>query len=41
MNNYWDSVNLYYNKDRYCCTSGVSTKYDRFLMISPNRIDDY
>lgn len=40
MNNYWNSVDLFYNKNRSSSTSGVSTKYDTFLMISPNRIDE-
>jgi len=38
--NYKNSVELYYNDGRKDSTSGVSTKYDKFLLVSENRLDE-
>ncbi len=38
--NYKNSVKLYYNDGRKDSTSGVSTKYDKFLLVSENRLDE-
>ena len=38
--NYKNSVELYYNDGRKDSTSGVSTKHDKFLLVSENRLDE-
>jgi len=40
VDNYKNSVKLYYNDGRKDSTSGVSTKHDKFLLVSENRLDE-
>ena len=40
MKNFKKSVDLYYNKNRSSSTSGLSTKYDRFLLVSEDILNN-